>query len=210
MNIQLQGGFFAQKSGLKSTQEKLERQEKRDNQIAFFENQKSNLKSMECDINGANAMEEIGAKLDLLHAYDAQIAAAKQEYNSSQMLHALDEARELGEKIAEAVEKHEPKTAEERKEELAKEALGIDENDGLLSKILEDLTEELSEADDIVEEAAENIDMAEQLEDIPDDLDSSVDSNTINSNAIDSSAVDSMMAMGRGLSHGRRYRDYDG
>ncbi len=179
MNIQLQSGFFVQKSGLKSTQEKLERQEKRDNQIAFFENQKSNLKSMECDVNGANAMEEIGAKLELLHAYDAQIAAAKQEYNSSQMLHVLDEAREMGEKIAEAVEKHEPKTAEERTDELAKEALGIDENDGLLSKILEDLTEELSEAEEIAEEATENIDIAEQVENIPDDLDNAIDSNAI-------------------------------
>ena len=39
-------------------------------------------------------------------------AAAKAEYNNSQMFHLMDEAKERGEEIAKAIEKSEPKTAE--------------------------------------------------------------------------------------------------
>ncbi len=65
-------------NGLKSTQEKLQRQQERDNKIAFYENQKSSLKNMECE-----SLEEISQKLELFHSYEDQIAAAKEEYNNS-------------------------------------------------------------------------------------------------------------------------------
>ncbi len=157
MNIKLQAGnglLFGLRSpalngGLKSTQQKMERQEKCENQVAFFEEKKSNLKNMEC-----GTLEEIAEKLDMLHTYDEQIAAAKAQYNREQMSHALDEALEKGEKIADAVEKTKPKTPEERAEDLAKEALGIEEEEGMLEEALEEVSE-------IVEETAE---MSETLE----------------------------------------------
>ena len=93
MNIQLQTTKLFSNYSLKSTQDRMERQAKRDNQIAFFEQQKENLKNMKTD-----SLEDIARKLDLLHGYDDQIAAAKVEYNHSQMFHLLDEAREQGEK----------------------------------------------------------------------------------------------------------------
>lgn len=151
MNINVQGinnSFFGafsplSRRGLKSTEEKMERQAQRDNQVAFFEQQKENLKKMEC-----NTIEEIARKLDMFHSYEDQITAAKAAYNSEQMWHILDESREIGEKIAEAVEKMEPKTPEERVEELVEEAMGMDENDGMLEEVLEDaaqMQEELEE-----------------------------------------------------------------
>ena len=57
---------------LKSTRERLDRQVKRDNQIAFYEQQKENLKGMRAD-----TLEEISRKLDLLQEYDDKIALAK-------------------------------------------------------------------------------------------------------------------------------------
>lgn len=144
MNIRLQGNsILFGNTGLKSTRQKLERQNRRDEKVAFFEKQKENLKHMEGD-----SLEEIAEKLELLHSYEDQIAAAKEEYNQSQMLHAMDEAKEMGEKIAEAAEKQEPKTAEERRKEKVEEALGTDEEKGGLSECMEELsevTEELEE-----------------------------------------------------------------
>ena len=164
MNVRLQGSnnlFTGNSSilynkGLKSTQQKLERQEQRDNRIAFFEDQKNNLKNMEC-----NSLEEISRKLDLLHSYDDQIAAAKAEYNNSQMLHFMDEMRERAEKIAEEAEKYAPKTPEERKEEMLEEALGIDEEKGELTESMEELTE-------LVEEI--NEELQEELEELPEEI----------------------------------------
>lgn len=164
MNVRLQGSnnLFTGNSGilynkgLKSTQQKLERQEQRDNQIAFFEDQKNNLKNMEC-----NSLEEISRKLDLLHSYDDQIAAAKAEYNSSQMLHFMDEMRERAEKLAEEAEKYAPKTPEERKEEMLEEALGIDEEKGELTESMEELTE-------LVEEI--NEELQEEMEELPKEI----------------------------------------
>ena len=120
MNINIQSitnTFFKSYSGyshkgLKSTEEKMERQEKRDNEVAFFENQKENLKTRKC-----TTVEEIAEKLDMLKSYDDQIAGIKAAYNNEQMFHILDEAREMGEKIAEAAEEMEPKTPEEPDEE---------------------------------------------------------------------------------------------
>lgn len=139
---------------LKSTKEKLERQENMQTKIAFFEAQKDNLKSMQCD-----NLEDIARKLEMFHSYETQIAAAKQEYNNSQMWHIMDEAQERGEQIAKAAEKNKPKTEEERKEEMTEEALGTEEEKGVLTEMME----ELSEPTDKVEEQTKDI--IEQLED---------------------------------------------
>lgn len=150
MNIRLQGaaGFGGISSmiwggGLKSTQEKQQRQAECESQVAFFEQQKENLKNRKCE-----TLEEIAKKLEQFHSYEDQIAAVKAKYNSEQIWHILDEAQEQGEKNAEAAEKLEPKTPEERREEAAKEATGAEESDGMLEEMLdqvEELTEELPE-----------------------------------------------------------------
>ena len=115
MNLSINGlnGFsiFSQKFGtagmLKSTQDKLERQQKAQSQIEFFENQKENLKNMQCD-----SIEDIARKLEMFHSYEDQIAAVKKQYNNEQMFHTMDEARERGEQIAELAEDYAPKTEE--------------------------------------------------------------------------------------------------
>lgn len=142
-----------QKAGLKSSQEKAERQQKAAGQIDFWEKQKESLKNMECD-----SIEDIARKLDKFHTYEDEIAAVKMQYNQEQMRHTMDEARELGEKIAKEAEKYEPKTAEERREEMAEEALGTDENKGELTEMLEDMQEEISEmTEEMTEETLESI-----------------------------------------------------
>lgn len=130
------GGLLGGGNGLKSTQQKLERQETRDRQVAFFENQKENLRNVKCE-----TVEEIARKLELFHSYEDQIKAAKAAYNNEQMWHMMDESREIGEKIAKAVEKSKPKTAEERQEDLVEEITGT-ESDG----IMEELDEAIDEA----------------------------------------------------------------
>ena len=152
MNLSVNGlsGFsvFSQRFGtagmLKSTQDKLERQQKAQNQIEFFENQKENLKNMQCD-----SIEDIARKLEMFHSYEDQIAAVKKQYNNEQMFHTMDEARERGEKIAELAEDYAPKTEEERKEEMVEEALGIEEKGGL--------TESMEEVQEITEEMVEEL-----------------------------------------------------
>ena len=73
MNIKIQGtnNIFGNR-GMKSVQDRMERQAKRDNQIAFLEQRKSHLKDMKTD-----SIEDISRKLEMLHDYDDQIAAAK-------------------------------------------------------------------------------------------------------------------------------------
>lgn len=151
-----------QQKGLKSREEKAERQQSRDNQVAALEKQKADLKNMEC-----GSLEEIEDKLGLLHSYEDQIKAVKQTYNNEQMRHILDEAREKGEKIAEELEKLAPMTKEEREELLQKEALGIDEDQGMLSELTDELTEELTEEPDkeLSEETAGEI-AGEAAEDV--------------------------------------------
>ena len=158
MNIQLQTTKLFSNYSLKSTQDRMERQVKRDNQIAFFEQQKENLKNMKTD-----SLEDIARKLDLLHGYDDQIAAAKVEYNHSQMFHLLDEAREQGEKIAEEAEKYAPKTPEERREDMIEEATGVDQDGGILSDMMDELSE-------LTEEMTEE--MTEELEEISEEMES--------------------------------------
>ncbi len=158
MSVSMQGFSvvrFASIGGLKSTQERQERQQKCASQVEFFEKQKENLKSIQC-----TSLEDIARKLDMFHSYEDQIAAAKQQYNNSQMSHVLDEAREIGEKIAEKAEEMAPKTEEERKKDRIEEALGTeDENKGMLSEIMDEMTEELDELQEELEEELE-----EQLE----------------------------------------------
>lgn len=141
---------------LKSTKDRLERQEQTQKQVDFFEKQKENLKNVKC-----GSVEEIAEKLEMFHSYEDQIAAVKAAYNQEQMFHILDESTERGEKIAEAVEKMEPKTPEERLEEMVEEALGI-EGGGELEEImdeLEEVAEELAEelTEDMTEELAEEL-----------------------------------------------------
>ena len=144
MNIKLQGIDLLGNLGLKSTQDRLNRQAERDNKIAFFEQQKENLKNMKAD-----TIDEIAKKLAMFHGYEDQIAAAKMEYNNAQMFHVFDEAQELAEKIAEAAEKNEPKTPED----MIEEATGV-ENDGLLDELMDNLTDAVEE---VTEEMVEDL-----------------------------------------------------
>lgn len=145
----------------KSAQEKAERQQKSQSEVSFWEKQKENLKNRECD-----SVEEIAEKLKALHSYEDEIAAAKKSYNNEQMWHVLDEARELGEKIAEAAEKMEPKTAEERREEMAEEALGTEENDSLMEEMMENVSELAEEAEALEENTEELEELAEEMKDM--------------------------------------------
>lgn len=138
---------------LKSTKDRLDRQAQRDGKIEFYEKQKQNLKNTE-----AQTVEEIAQKLEMFHSYEDEIKAAKQEYNSSQMLHVLDEAQERAEKIAKAAEKNKPKTPEERRKDALDEAAGKDEDKGELSEIMDDLSEK---ADESAEKMAETIQAGE-------------------------------------------------
>ena len=127
---------------LKSTQDKMERQQECQNKVNFFENQISMLKNM----NG-ETLEDISRKLEMFHNYKDSIDAAKQQYNNEQMFHTLDEAKEKGEKIAEAAEDMKPKTAEERREDEAKEVIDDmkSESSDELTESMEEITEELQE-----------------------------------------------------------------
>lgn len=130
-----------QRASLKSTQDKLERQQNTQNQVAYWEKQKENLRNTECA-----SLEEIAKKLELFHTYEGEIAAAKMKYNNEQMMHVMDESRELGERIAKEAEKFKPKTAEERRKEMVEEALGIDDSKGELTESMEEMQEEIEEA----------------------------------------------------------------
>ena len=101
---------FNSSNMLKSTQEKLQRQQERDNKVAFFEAQKENLKNRKAD-----TLEEISEKLEMFHNYENEIAAANQEYNNSQMFHVMDEAEEHGEKKKNERKKWWMKLLEQRK-----------------------------------------------------------------------------------------------
>ena len=150
---------FNSSNMLKSTQEKLQRQQERDNKVAFFEAQKENLKSRKAD-----TLEEEGL-IVTVHGKGSFIAAANQEYNNSQMFHVMDEAEEYGEKIAEAAERNKPKTEEERKEEMVDEALGTEENKGMMSEIMDELSETTEEmTEQMTEKTVEN------MEELPDEV----------------------------------------
>ena len=135
MNVNLRNTGFMGNPMLKSTQDRLKRMAQRDQKIEFYEQQKENLKNMKAD-----SLEDISRKLDMLQGYNDEIAMARTEFNNGQIYHMLDEARELGEKMAKAAEKNAAKTPEERREELIEEITGI-ENDGLLGELMEELPE---------------------------------------------------------------------
>ena len=99
-----------------------------------------------------DSLEDISRKLELFHNYKDSIDAAKQKYNNEQMFHILDEAKEKGEKIAEAAEDMKPKTAEERREEQAEEAI-----DDMKSEASDKLTESIEEITEDVEEMLEEV-----------------------------------------------------
>lgn len=169
MNINIQrlagsvlGGMVTRGSGLKSTQQRMQRQEERDNKIAFYEQQKNNLKNLKCE-----TVEEIAKKLDMFHSYEDQIVAAKAAYNSEQMMHLMDESQERGEKIAKALEKSKPKTAEERLEDMAEEAMGVDKGvlDEMMDEVMDEVTEMQEELQDAISE--ESLEEAVQTTDIP-------------------------------------------
>lgn len=155
MNITFSGGtrFFPALSmgGLKSAREKAERQQECENQIAYWEAKKENLKDIKC-----NSIEDVEKKLQLFHSYEDSIAAARESYNNSQMWHILDEAKEKAEKIAKEAEKLEPKTAEERQEDMAREAAqqaaGTEESEGVLSEMMEENTEAMEELTEEMQE----------------------------------------------------------
>ena len=150
---QMSGILHPNPNMLKSTKEKMERQSERDSKVAFFEAQKENLKNMKTE-----TVEDIAKKLEMFHTYEDEIAAAKQEYNSSQMFHIMDEA----EKRAKEAEKNKPKTEEERKEEAVDEALGTDDDKGMLAENMEKLSE-------ITDQMTEEMtgDLTENIEALP-------------------------------------------
>lgn len=162
MNISMTGYGLPmfQNMSLKSTQEKVQRQQKADRQIGFLENQKNNLKNMEC-----GTPEEIARKLEMFHTYENEIAAVKAAYNQEQMFHVLDEAKELGEKIAEKTEKLEAKTPEERRKEAAEEAMGTEESGGMLDEIFDEI--EAIEEETLEELEEEELAEKEQQESQP-------------------------------------------
>lgn len=142
--------------GSKSEQEKLQRRQKADDTVSFWEGRKENLKNMKC-----NSLEDIARKLDMFHTYEDEIAAAKAAYNREQMFHVLDEAEEIGKKIAENVEKTEPKTPEERKEDMVEEALGIEDSGGMLEEVLDEAEEALEGLQETLPEAVEEVPVGE-------------------------------------------------
>ena len=154
---QMSGILHPNPNMLKSTKEKMERQSERDSKDAFFEAQKENLKNMKTE-----TVEDIAKKLEMFHTYEDEIAAAKQEYNSSQMFHIMDEAEEEAEKRAKEAEKNKPKTEEERKEEAVDEALGTDDDKGMLAENMEKLSE-------ITDQMTEEMtgDLTENIEALP-------------------------------------------
>lgn len=154
---QMSGILHPNPNMLKSTKEKMERQSERDSKVAFFEAQKENLKNMKTE-----TVEDIAKKLEMFHTYEDEIAAAKQEYNSSQMFHIMDEAEEEDEKRAKEAEKNKPKTEEERKEEAVDEALGTDDDKGMLAENMEKLSE-------ITDQMTEEMtgDLTENIEALP-------------------------------------------
>ena len=154
---QMSGILHPNPNMLKSTKEKMERQSERGSKVAFFEAQKENLKNMKTE-----TVEDIAKKLEMFHTYEDEIAAAKQEYNSSQMFHIMDEAEEEAEKRAKEAEKNKPKTEEERKEEAVDEALGTDDDKGMLAENMEKLSE-------ITDQMTEEMtgDLTENIEALP-------------------------------------------
>ena len=166
MNIKMPGLINQNTYGLKSVEDRMQRQQQRDDKIQFFENQKERLKEMT-----STDLSDITRKLEMLHGYEDQIAAAKKEFNNSQMYKTMEEAQERGEKIKENAEKTEPKTPEERRKDAIKEAIeeitGVEQPEGLLSEVMEELEtkeETMEQAEESVEELQESMETMEELQ----------------------------------------------
>ena len=208
MNINVQGLNLFNNFSSKAEQNRMERQQKRDNQIAFIENQKHNLKNIQSE-----SIEDIKKKLQMIEDYDNQIAAVKAEYNHEQVFHMLDEAWETGEKIAEAAEKAAPKTPEERKEELIEEATGVEKSDGLLADVMdefEDIADEMEEMEESIEEIEENLEemdenmeSVESVEDIPEE-DKLIAEEMENDQSIDGKTLTEQQRMEELMMHRKR------
>ena len=204
MNINVQGLKLFNNFSSKAEQNRMERQQKRDNQIAFIENQKHNLKNIQSE-----SIEDIKKKLQMIEDYDNQIAAVKAEYNHEQVFHMLDEAWETGEKIAEAAEKAAPKTPEERKEELIEEATGVEKSDGLLADVMdefEDIADEMEEMEESIEEIEEmdeNMESVESVEDIPEE-DKLIAEEMENDQSIDGKTLTGQQRMEELMMHRKR------
>lgn len=204
MNINVQGLNLFNNFSSKAEQNRMERQQKRDNQIAFIENQKHNLKNIQSE-----SIEDIKKKLQMIEDYDNQIAAVKAEYNHEQVFHMLDEAWETGEKIAEAAEKAAPKTPEERKEELIEEATGVEKSDGLLADVMdefEDIADEMEEMEESIEEIEEmdeNMESVESVEDIPEE-DKLIAEEMENDQSIDGKTLTGQQRMEELMMHRKR------
>ena len=208
MNINVQGLKLFNNFSSKAEQNRMERQQKRDNQIAFIENQKHNLKNIQSE-----SIEDIKKKLQMIEDYDNQIAAVKAEYNHEQVFHMLDEAWETGEKIAEAAKKAAPKTPEERKEELIEEATGVEKSDGLLADVMdefEDIADEMEEMEESIEEIEENLEemdenmeSVESVEDIPEE-DKLIAEEMENDQSIDGKTLTEQQRMEELMMHRKR------
>ncbi|MBQ7679974.1 MAG: hypothetical protein IJT34_09020 [Butyrivibrio sp.] len=160
MNINAQGLKLTGGYASKSTLDRLQRQQQRDDQIAFIEKQKDNLKNLKTD-----SIEGIKHKLELLQGYEDQITAVKAAYNHTQMYHMLDEGREFGEKIADEVKKNAPKTPEERREYMIEEATGVEKPDGLLADIMGEFEETSEKLEEVVPEELVRL-SEEELQDL--------------------------------------------
>lgn len=145
---------------LKSSKERAQRADKANKQIAFWEQRLESLKE-----TNAETIDDIRRKLEAFHNYTDELAAVKKSFNYEEMFHVMDEAKEIGENIAEGAKEVEAKTPEEMKEEAKEEALeaitGQEQSEGVLTELLDELDKvvgEMSEADkEALEEAAKNM-----------------------------------------------------
>lgn len=145
---------------LKSSKERAQRADKANKQIAFWEQRLESLKE-----TNAETIDDIRRKLEAFHNYTDELAAVKKSFNYEEMFHVMDEAKEIGENIAEGAKELEAKTPEEMKEEAKEEALeaitGQEQSEGVLTELLDELDKvvgEMSEADkEALEEAAKNM-----------------------------------------------------
>ena len=113
----------------------------------------------------ADSLEEISEKLEMFHNYEDEIAAANQSIIIHRCFMSWTRQKNMAKKIAEAAERNKPKTEEERKEEMVDEALGTEENKGMMSEIMDELSETTEEmTEQMTEKTVEN------MEELPDEV----------------------------------------
>lgn len=149
MGLSINGSFLLSKfNNTKAEQDRAERMQKRDSQVSALEDSIKELKKLHIDPQ---------RKLELFHEKKDEIAGIEMAYNNEQMFHAMDEAMERAKKIAEEVKKYMPKTPEERIKDQIEEARGVEGDNGILSELTEQISDELAK------EAMENLE--EQMQD---------------------------------------------